>query len=43
MGASITTKPQKFQLVEVNISVSIANLNDKLTLNVIPTCIVASK
>jgi hypothetical protein len=33
----------KFQLVEVNTSAGIVSLNEKLTLNVIPTCMVASK
>jgi hypothetical protein len=33
----------KFKLVEVNISVGIASLNEKSTLNALPTCMVASK
>jgi hypothetical protein len=36
-------KTPKFQLVEVNISPGIASLNEESTLNVIPTCMVASK
>jgi hypothetical protein len=33
----------KFQLVEVNTSAGIVSLNEELTLNVITTCMVASK
>ncbi len=33
----------KFQLVEVNINVGIASLNEKSTLNTIPTFMVVSK
>jgi hypothetical protein len=36
-------KTPKFQLVEVSISAGIASLNEESTLNVIRTCMVASK
>jgi hypothetical protein len=42
-GCKYCNKTPKFQLVEVNISVGIASLNEKSTLNAIPTCKVTLK
>jgi hypothetical protein len=42
-GCKYCNKTPKFQLVEVSISANITSLNEKSTLNAIPTCIAVSK